>query len=101
MPITKLREIIAPIQIEQFNLNKFFHHLPKLENYSLPAESERNKAVSSDVRYTIGLRRCETIYIKETHCLTCDSRLVKNGYNDRSAILDNGLGKHDFRLQRK
>ncbi len=42
-----------------------------------------------------------TIYIKEGYCLACGRRLIKNGYNRRIAILGDGLGRHEFRLQRK
>ena len=101
MLVTKLREKLAPIKIEQPTLNKFFPNLPKPKNHSLLAELERREALSNGNGYTIKMKRNGTIYIKETHCLICSSRLVKNGYNDRIAILDNGLGKHEFRIQRK
>ncbi len=101
MSVTKSREKLAPIRIEQCTLNKFFPNLPEPEDHSLLAELERREALSTDIGYTIRMKRNGTICIKETHCLTCGSRLVKNGYNDRIAILDNGLGKHEFRIQRK
>ncbi len=41
------------------------------------------------------------IYIKETHCLRCGSRLINNGINPRIAILDKGLGRHEFYIHRK
>jgi len=101
MSVTKLREKLAPIKIEQTTLNKFFPNLPKPENHSLMAELERRKALLNGNGYTIKMKRNGTIYIKETHCLRCSSRLVKNGYNSRIVILDNGLGRHEFRFQRK
>ena len=101
MLVTKLREKLAPIKIEQPTLSKFFPNLPKLKNHSLLAELERREAFPNSNGYTIKMKRDGTIYIKETHCLICNSRLVKNGYNNRIAILDNGLGKHEFRIQRK
>jgi hypothetical protein len=101
MLVTKIRENYAPIKIEQCTLNKFFPNLPKPLNHSLVAELEKNERLSSDNVYSIVLKRNGTIYIKEKHCLVCGSRLVKNGYNDRIAILDKGLGRHEFRIQRK
>jgi len=101
MLISKIREKLAPIKIEQYTLNKFFPNLPEPKNHSLLAEVKRRKALSIDKGYTLRMKRNGTIYIKETHCLTCGSRLVKNGHNDRIAILDNGLGRHEFHIQRK
>ena len=101
MSVTKLRENLAPIKIEQPTLNKFFPNLPEPKDHSLLAELERREALSNSNRYTIRMKRNGTIYIKETHCLTCGSRLLKNGYNSRIAILDKGLGRHKFRIQRK
>ena len=101
MSVTKSRENLAPIRIEQCTLNKFFPNLPEPKNHSLLAELERRKALSIGKRYTLRMKRNGTIYIKEMHYFTCGSRLVKNGYNDRIAILDNELGKHEFRIQRK
>ena len=101
MSLTKSREKLAPIRIEQCTLNKFFPNLPEPKDYSLLAELERRKALSTDKGYTLRMKRNGTIYIKETHCLTCGSRLVKNGYNPRIVILDNGLGRHEFCIQRK
>ena len=101
MQLNKIREKLAPIKIEQCTLNKFFPNLPELEDHSLLAELKRREALPNDKGYTIRLKRSGTIYIKETHCLTYGSRLIKNGYNNRIAILDNGLGKYGFRIQRK
>ena len=77
--------------IEQPTLNKFFPNLPEPEHHCFLAELEKRKTLSNGKRYTIRMKRNGTIYIKETHCLTCGSRLVKNGYNPRIVILDNGL----------
>ena len=101
MQVNKTREKIAPIKIEQCTLNKFFPNLCESTEHGLLAQLKERKAISCDKGYTIRMKRNGTIYIKEIHCLTCGSRLVKNGYNDRIAILDNGLGKHEFRIQRK
>ena len=101
MLVTKSRENFTPIRIEQCTLNKFFPNLPKPKNHSLLAELERRETLTIDEGYTVRMQRNGTIYIKETHCLTCGSRLIKNGYNNRITILDNGLGKHEFCIQRK
>ena len=101
MQLTKSKEKLAPIRIEQCTLNKFFPNLPEPKNHSLLAELERRETLFIGKGYTLRMKRNGTIYIKEIHCLTCGSRLVKNGYNDRIAILDNGLEKHEFRIQRK
>lgn len=101
MRLIKSRKNCAPIKIEQPTLNKFFPNLPKPKDHSLLTELERIDALSEGEGYTLRMKRDGTIYIKETHCFTCHSRLVKNGSNSRIAILDNGLGKHRFYLQRK
>jgi hypothetical protein len=101
MRLTKIRENFAPIKIEQCTLNKFFPNLPKPKDHSLITEIGRKEALSNNAGYTLRMERDGTIYIKETHCLICSSRLVHNGYNNRIVILDNGLGKHGFRIQRK
>lgn len=101
MPISRLRKIIAPIRIEQPTLNKFFPNLPKPINHSLITKLKEVNSLSNREGYTLRMKRDETVYIKETHCLKCGSRLVKNGSNSRIAILDNGLGRHEFRIQRK
>jgi len=101
MQLSKIREKLAPIKIKQCTLNKFFPNLPEPEDHSLLAELKKREALFSSKRYTIGMKRNGTIYIKETHCLPCGSRLIKNGYNPRIMILDNGLERHEFRIQRK
>ena len=101
MPITKLREKIAPIKIEQSNLNKFFPFLSEPTDDYLPTEIERRMALSKGDRYTLRMDRNGTVYIKETHCFTCGKRLVKSGRNPRIVIFDNGLGKQEFHLHRK
>ena len=50
MPVTKSRENLAPIKIEQCTLNKFFPNLPKLKDYSLLGELEAEKTQSFDGR---------------------------------------------------
>jgi hypothetical protein len=101
MPITKLKRKIAPIKIEQSTLNKFFPNLPKPTEDSLPAQIDKRMAFLKEDQYTLRMSRDGTVCIKETHCLTCGKRLVKNGRNPRIVIFDNGLGKQQFRLHRK
>lgn len=101
MPIPKLNENLTPIKIEQSNLNKFYPFLPEPINDGLPEEIGSRKAFLPEDNYTIRMKRDRTVYIKETHCLTCGKRLLKNGTNPRTVIFDNGLGKQEFRLHRK
>jgi len=46
MPLTKSREKLALIRIEQCTLNKFFLSLPEPKNHSLLGELERREALS-------------------------------------------------------
>ncbi len=41
------------------------------------------------------------IEIDQTHCLACNMRLFKNGFNDRFVILDKNEGSYHFLLHRK
>ncbi|MFO8019849.1 MAG: hypothetical protein R6U96_14590 [Promethearchaeia archaeon] len=91
----------APINTKQKTLNKYCPNLPDGKKHSLVAELERRENCSSEEDYSIRLELDGTIEIEETHCLTCQRRLVYNGYNERIAVLDNGLGRHEFRLHRK
>jgi hypothetical protein len=101
MRITKLSEKIAPIKIEQSTLNKFFPFLPEPTDDSPSMGMERNSIFSKGDQYTLRMSRDGGIYIKETHCLSCGKRLTKNGSNSRTVILDNGLGRQEFRFHRK
>lgn len=101
MSITKLNRNYAPIKIKQSTLNKYFPHLNEPINNSLTTVIKGKEACSKESKYTLEMKKDGTVYIKETHCLACGKRLVKNGHNPRTAILDNGLGKHEFRLHRK
>jgi len=101
MRLTKLNEKIAPIKIEQSTLNKFFPDLPKPKNHSLITKLQERDVLSNSEGYTLRMKQDGTIYIKEEYCLNCGKRLLKNGYNHRIAILDNGLGKHEFHISRK
>jgi len=51
MPITNLREVLAPIKIKQCSLKKVFSNLPKPKNHSLLAELEKREVLSSDGAY--------------------------------------------------
>ena len=101
MLLYKIRESSAPIKIEQPTLNKFFPNLPEPKNHSLVTELEKRNGLTNGEDYTLRMKRNGMIYIKETHCLRCGSRLIKNGTNPRIAILDNGLGRHEFYIHRK
>ena len=101
MLLSKLREKLTPIKIEQTTLNKFFPELPEPTDDSLPSEIESRMALSKGDPYHLGMKRDGTVYIRETHCLKCGKRLSENGCNPRTVIFDNGLGKQDFRLHRK
>ena len=57
MLVTKSRENLAPIKIEQCTLNKFFPNLPDPENHSLLAEIEGKETLSIDGRYNIRMKR--------------------------------------------
>jgi len=101
MLIDKLNEKLAPIKIEQSTLNKFFPDLPELKNHSLMTKLKERDVLSNDEGYILRMKQDGTIYIKEEYCLNCGRRLLKNGYNHRIAILDDGLGKHEFQIHRK
>ncbi len=101
MSSSKIRRNLAPIKIEQTTLLKFFPFLPKSKTQSLIVEFDKRKEISNGKGYILKMRRDGTIYIQETHCLNCGFRLIKNGYNPRIAIFDNGLGRHEFRVHRK
>ena len=101
MCVSKIRRNLAPIKIEQTTLLKFFPFLSKPKNHSLIVELDKRKEISDGKGYTLRMRRDGTIYIRETHCLNCGFRLIKNGHNPRIAIFDNGLGRHEFCVHRK
>ncbi len=84
--------------IEQTSLIKYFPFLKKPKIGIL-----RKKHCKSNIksRYSLEIGRGNTVKIKETHCLDCGSRLVKNGRNKRVIIHDNGKGKLQFLIQRK
>ena len=101
MPTPEIRKSNTPIKIEQSNLNKFFPYLHESINNDLATAMEGKEGRFNKAHYTLRMKNDGTVYIKETHCLKCGKRLVKNGHNHRIAILDNGLGRHEFRLHRK
>lgn len=92
---------LAPISIKQVPLNKFCPSLPEPESPSLEKESSKELGREVNSRYSIRLELDGTIEIEETHCYDCHHRLVYNGYNERIAVLDNGLGRYEFQLHRK
>jgi len=101
MPITKIIGRNTPIKIEQCTLNKFFPELPKPKEHSLVKTLDQINSLSANKEYTLRMKHDGTIYIKEEYCLDCGKRLVKNGFNERIAILADGLGKHEFQVHRK
>ncbi|KKM67667.1 hypothetical protein LCGC14_1468820 [marine sediment metagenome] len=100
MRVTKLREKFAPIKIEQGTLYKFCPDLPEPKTRDLLVQFSKKEAISND-SYTLSIEAGNTIEIQETHCFECGTRLKKNGFNDRIAILDEGLGIYEFRIHRK
>ena len=92
---------MAPINIEQSTLNKFFPNLPEPKKSDLLVKKDKTDSIACDSRYNLRLESGNTIEIEETHCLDCGKRLKKNGFNDRVAILDEGLGRYEFKLHRK
>jgi transposase-like protein len=101
MPIPKLSEKSAPIKIEQTTLNKFFPKFFSEKINTLITDETRRQTCPPEENYTLIMKQDGAIYIKETHCLRCGRRLVKNGHNPRIAVLDKDLGKHEFRIHRK
>ena len=89
---------MTPIKIEQTTLNKFFPNLRKKRKLDERA-NRYDKQINTE--YTLVLDPNYNVKIRETHCYQCGSRLVRNGWNSRIAILDKGLGKRLFRLLRK
>lgn len=92
---------MAPIKIEQTALNKFCPSLPEGEEHELINEINRRVNFSTEDGYHLRLERDGTVEIIETHCLEGGTRLSYNGYNDKLAILDHGLGRYEFSLHRK
>ena len=101
MRLSKIRKLMAPINIEQTTLNKFYSNLPEPKKPDLLVKKDESDLFSCDSRYNLRLESGNTIEIEETHCLDCNKRLKKNGFNNKVAILDEGIGRHEFRLHRK
>jgi len=100
MLVTKLSEKFAPIKIEQTTLYKFCPDLPEPKTRDLLVQLSKKEAISND-SYTLSIEAANIIEIQETHCFKCGTRLKKNGFNDRIAILDEGFGRYEFRIHRK
>lgn len=101
MSVSKIEGNAAPISVKQTTLNKFYPHLPNSGVHALVKSEEEAENLYSDESYSFELKPDGSIEIRETHCLSCHQRLVYNGYNKRIAVLDKGLGKHEFRIHRK
>ena len=84
--------------IEQTSLIKYFPFIKKTKKKN--PKINRSK-ISPKSLYSLEMERDYILKIKETHCLDCGSRLVKNGRNKRLIIRDNGKGKLKFHIQRK
>jgi len=92
---------MAPINIEQTTLYKFCPDLLEPKKFDILVEKDKNDSLACDSRYHLRLKSGNTIEIEETHCLDCGKRLKKNGFNDKIVILDEGLGRCEFKLHRK
>lgn len=92
---------MAPINIKQTSLLKFSPDLSNSKKPDIIIEKDEGDSLSSDSRYNLSIERDNTVEILETHCLDCGQRLKKNGFNNKTAILDLGLGEHEFKLHRK
>jgi len=89
---------MPPIKIKQTTLIKF---LPGIQINRLTPYKKRSKAYSRHLPYTLELNPDYSISIRETHCLRCRKRLVKNGSNRRIVYLDKWNGKRIYRIRRK
>jgi len=89
---------MTPISIEQTTLIKFYPFL-RIRRKAHNQGAER--ILLPKKKYTLNLEPNDTLIIKESHCLKCGSRLVKNGWNNRFLILDKRRGKKKVRLMRK
>lgn len=101
MSSNKFRRILAPIKIEQRTLLKFCPLLPEPKKRILAREIEKIENLSSCGNYTPIFERPNVLGIQETNCLNCGARLLKNGHNSRSVILDKGFGRFDFQVHRR
>jgi len=89
---------MTPITIEQTTLIKFFPSLRRRRRARRKGDGQDSHA---DVKYNLILEPNNILRIKETHCLKCASRLIKNGWNRRTLILDKSHGKRNLRILRK
>ena len=92
----------SPISSKQSTLHKFFpslSYLPLNRSYVIDQETSQMNIPPSPYHYE--LHPDNRIEIQETHCLTCNMRLVKNGFNNRFIIFDQNRGTYHFLLHRK
>ena len=97
-PTQSNRRNMQPIKIEQTTLIKY---LPGLKINPLISDEARHSTRSRERSYTLILEPDTSIQIKETHCLQCRTRLVKNGSNSKKVYLDKWRGERTFRIMRK
>ncbi|WP_371806386.1 hypothetical protein [Candidatus Lokiarchaeum ossiferum] len=94
--------VYSPIRIKQTTLHKYFDTLPCYPiNNSYVQDREHKLTKSSQNQYTYSIEPDNHIEIEQTHCLTCQTRLLKNGFNKRFVILDQNHGECTFFLHRK
>ncbi|MBN1217249.1 MAG: hypothetical protein JXA99_17645 [Candidatus Lokiarchaeota archaeon] len=84
--------------IKQTSLIKYF---PLLNISKIKRNQKKKDKCNNKLLYSLDIGRDNIVRIKETHCLDCGARLVKNGHNKRLIIRDNGKGKLKILIQRK
>ena len=67
MRLSKLREKLTPIKIEQTTLYKFCSDLPEPKTRDLLVQLSKREAISND-NYTLSIEAANIIEIQETHC---------------------------------
>lgn len=89
---------MTPISKEQATLIKFF---PPLRTRRRGRNKGDGREMCLAPKYSLTLEPNNILKVKETHCLKCGSRLVKNGWNFRTLILSKSHGKRKLRIMRK
>ena len=86
---------------KQTTLLKFYGSLPEPKFPSLTRFMERSEQSYFKTDYKYHVLPDNTIEICETHCLSCNKRLYRNGFNFKHMLMDYGLGKVRFKIHRK